>query len=110
MGADGIALREWGMTHSYDVVDSVVTSSSRSTSGTTVPSRHSATDGPGSSSMMPFNVAGYPATSVCSGLGAKGLSLARRLVGRPSHEAAVLRVADAVEKATPSHDRRPPAA
>jgi aspartyl-tRNA(Asn)/glutamyl-tRNA(Gln) amidotransferase subunit A len=57
--------------------------------------------------MMPFNVAGYPAMSVCSGFGAKGLPVAIQLVGKPFQEATVLRIADAFEKATPFRDRRP---
>jgi aspartyl-tRNA(Asn)/glutamyl-tRNA(Gln) amidotransferase subunit A len=60
--------------------------------------------------MMPFNVAGYPAMSVCSGFGASGLPLAIQLVGKPFQEATVLRIADAFEKATPFRDRRPLAA
>jgi aspartyl-tRNA(Asn)/glutamyl-tRNA(Gln) amidotransferase subunit A len=57
--------------------------------------------------MMPFNVAGYPAMSVCSGFGAGGLPVAIQLVGKPFQEATVLRVADAFEKAAPFRDRRP---
>jgi len=57
--------------------------------------------------MMPFNVAGYPAMSVCSGFGAGNLPVAIQLVGKPFQEATVLRAADAFEKATPHRDRRP---
>ena len=57
--------------------------------------------------MMPFNVAGYPAMSVCSGFGAAGLPLAIQLVGKPFQEATVLRIADAFERATPFRDGRP---
>ena len=57
--------------------------------------------------MMPFNVAGYPAMSICSGFGAGGLPVAIQLVGKPFQEATVLRIADAFEKATPFRDRRP---
>ena len=56
---------------------------------------------------MPFNVAGYPAMSVCSGFGEGGLPVAIQLVGKPFQEATVLRIADAFEKATPFRDRRP---
>jgi len=56
---------------------------------------------------MPFNVAGYPAMSVCSGFGAGGLPVAIQLVGKPFQEATVLRAADAFEKATPFRGRRP---
>jgi aspartyl-tRNA(Asn)/glutamyl-tRNA(Gln) amidotransferase subunit A len=59
--------------------------------------------------MMPFNVAGYPAMSICSGFGAGGLPVAIQLVGKPFQEATVLRIADAFEKATPFRDRRPSA-
>ena len=51
---------------------------------------------------MPFNVAGYPAMSICSGFGDGGLPVAIQLVGKPFQEATVLHVADAFEKATPS--------
>jgi aspartyl-tRNA(Asn)/glutamyl-tRNA(Gln) amidotransferase subunit A len=57
--------------------------------------------------MMPFNVAGYPAISVCSGFGAGGLPVAIQLVGKPFQEPTLLRIADAFEKATPFRDRRP---
>jgi aspartyl-tRNA(Asn)/glutamyl-tRNA(Gln) amidotransferase subunit A len=56
---------------------------------------------------MPFNVAGYPAISVCSGFGEGGLPVAIQLVGKPFQEATVLRIADAFEKATPFRARRP---
>src|SRR4051795_9741627 len=57
--------------------------------------------------MMPFNVAGYPAMSVCAGFGAGDLPVAIQLVGKPFQEATVLRAADAFEKATPHRNRRP---
>jgi aspartyl-tRNA(Asn)/glutamyl-tRNA(Gln) amidotransferase subunit A len=56
---------------------------------------------------MPFNVAGYPAISVCSGFGEGGLPVAIQLVGKPFQEPTVLRVADAFEKATGFRARRP---
>ncbi|HEX3860472.1 MAG TPA: amidase [Stellaceae bacterium] len=56
---------------------------------------------------IPFNVAGYPAISICSGFGAGGLPIAIQLVGKPFDEATVLRIADAFEKATPFRSRRP---
>ena len=56
---------------------------------------------------MPFNVAGYPAMSICAGFGANGLPVAIQLVGKPFQEATVLRIADAFEKATPHRNRRP---
>ena len=56
---------------------------------------------------MPFNVAGYPAMSICSGFGEGDLPVAIQLVGKPFQEATVLRIADAFEKATPFRARRP---
>jgi aspartyl-tRNA(Asn)/glutamyl-tRNA(Gln) amidotransferase subunit A len=56
---------------------------------------------------MPFNVAGYPAMSVCSGFGEGGLPVAIQLVGKPFQEATVLRIADAFEKATAFRAQRP---
>jgi len=56
---------------------------------------------------IPFNVAGYPAMSVCAGFGAGGLPVAIQIVGKPFQEATVLRIADAFEKATPFRGQRP---
>ncbi len=56
---------------------------------------------------MPFNVAGYPAMSICSGFGDKGLPVAIQLVARPFEEAALLRMAHAYEQATTWRSRRP---
>ena len=56
---------------------------------------------------IPFNVAGYPAISVCAGFGAGGLPVAIQLVGKPFQEPTVFRVADALEKATPFRSQRP---
>jgi aspartyl-tRNA(Asn)/glutamyl-tRNA(Gln) amidotransferase subunit A len=56
---------------------------------------------------MPFNVAGYPAITVCAGFGAGGLPVAIQLVGRPFEEPGLLRVADAFEKATDFRNARP---
>jgi aspartyl-tRNA(Asn)/glutamyl-tRNA(Gln) amidotransferase subunit A len=56
---------------------------------------------------MPFNVAGYPAISVCAGFGTGGLPVAIQLVGKPFQEPALFRVADAFEKATQFRERRP---
>ena len=56
---------------------------------------------------MPFNVAGYPAISVCSGFGEGGLPVAIQLVGKPFQEPTVLRIADAFEKATDFRNKRP---
>ena len=57
---------------------------------------------------MPFNVAGYPAISVCSGFGEGGLPVAVQLAGKPFQEAVVLRAAHAFETATDFRNRRPP--
>ncbi|MBV8121561.1 MAG: hypothetical protein JO081_16670 [Alphaproteobacteria bacterium] len=56
---------------------------------------------------MPFNVAGYPAISVCSGFGEGGLPIAIQIAGLPFQEPTVFRVADAFEKATDFRSRRP---
>jgi aspartyl-tRNA(Asn)/glutamyl-tRNA(Gln) amidotransferase subunit A len=56
---------------------------------------------------MPFNVAGYPAISICAGFGTGELPVAIQLVGKPFQEPIVFRIADAFEKATPFRDRRP---
>ena len=56
---------------------------------------------------MPFNVAGYPAISVCSGFGPAGLPLSLQIVGRPFQEAKVFQVADGYEKATDFRGKRP---
>jgi aspartyl-tRNA(Asn)/glutamyl-tRNA(Gln) amidotransferase subunit A len=56
---------------------------------------------------IPFNVSGYPAISVCSGFGPKGLPLSLQIVGKPFQEAKVFQIADAFEKATPFREKRP---
>ena len=56
---------------------------------------------------IPFNVAGYPAISICAGYGEGGLPVAIQLVGKPFDEATVFRVADAFENATPFRNTRP---
>jgi len=56
---------------------------------------------------MPFNVAGYPAMSVCAGFGEGGLPVALQLVGKPFEEPTLFRIADAFEKATPFRNSRP---
>jgi aspartyl-tRNA(Asn)/glutamyl-tRNA(Gln) amidotransferase subunit A len=56
---------------------------------------------------MPFNVAGYPAISVCAGFGEGGLPVAIQLVGKPFREPTLFRIADAFEKVTPFRERRP---
>jgi aspartyl-tRNA(Asn)/glutamyl-tRNA(Gln) amidotransferase subunit A len=56
---------------------------------------------------MPFNVAGYPAISVCSGFGEGGLPVSIQLVGKPFQEPGLFRIADAFEKATDFRSHRP---
>jgi aspartyl-tRNA(Asn)/glutamyl-tRNA(Gln) amidotransferase subunit A len=56
---------------------------------------------------MPFNVAGYPAISACSGLGEGGLPVAIQLAAKPFQEPLLFRVTDAFENATPFRNRRP---
>jgi aspartyl-tRNA(Asn)/glutamyl-tRNA(Gln) amidotransferase subunit A len=58
----------------------------------------------------PFNLTGHPVASVPCGFTAVGLPIGLQIVGRTFDEATVLRVADAYQRATDWHTRRPPAA
>ncbi len=58
----------------------------------------------------PFNLTGHPAASIPCGFTAAGLPVGLQLIGRPFDEATVLRVADAYQRATDWHSRRPPMA
>jgi aspartyl-tRNA(Asn)/glutamyl-tRNA(Gln) amidotransferase subunit A len=58
----------------------------------------------------PFNLSGHPAASVPCGFTAGGLPVGLQIIGRPFDEATVLRVADAYQRATDWHRRRPPVA
>jgi len=58
----------------------------------------------------PFNLTGHPAASVPCGFTAEGLPMGLQIVGRPFDEATVLRVADAYQRITDWHTRRPPMA
>jgi aspartyl-tRNA(Asn)/glutamyl-tRNA(Gln) amidotransferase subunit A len=58
----------------------------------------------------PFNVTGHPAASIPCGFTGDGLPIGLQIVGRPFDEATVLRVADAYQRATDWHTRRPPLA
>ncbi len=58
----------------------------------------------------PFNLSGHPACAVSCGFTAGGLPIGLQIVGRPFDEATVLRVADAYQRITDWHTRRPPLA
>jgi aspartyl-tRNA(Asn)/glutamyl-tRNA(Gln) amidotransferase subunit A len=58
----------------------------------------------------PFNFSGHPACALPCGFGPGGLPIGLQIVGRPFDEATVLRVADAYQRATDWHARRPPLA
>jgi aspartyl-tRNA(Asn)/glutamyl-tRNA(Gln) amidotransferase subunit A len=58
----------------------------------------------------PFNASGHPVASVPCGFTADGLPLGMQVIGRAFDEATVLRVADAYQRATDWHTRRPPIA
>ncbi len=56
----------------------------------------------------PFNYLGVPAVSIPCGLDTNGLPIGLQIIGRPFAEARVLRVADAYQRDTDWHRRRPP--
>ena len=56
----------------------------------------------------PFNATGHPALSIPCGFTSGGLPIGLQIVGRPFDEATVLRVADAYQRETDWHARRPP--
>ena len=56
---------------------------------------------------QPFNLSGHPACSVPCGFTAGGLPIGLQIVGRPFDEATVLRAADAFQRLTDFHARRP---
>ncbi len=58
----------------------------------------------------PFNFSGHPACSVPCGLTADGLPVGMQFIGRAFDEATVLRAADAWQRVTDWHARRPPMA
>lgn len=58
----------------------------------------------------PFNFSGHPACALPCGFTTGGLPIGLQIVGRPFDEATVLRVADAYQRATDWHARRPPLA
>ena len=55
----------------------------------------------------PFNLSGHPACAVPCGFTDGGLPIGMQLVGRPFDEATVLRAADAFQRLTDFHARRP---
>jgi aspartyl-tRNA(Asn)/glutamyl-tRNA(Gln) amidotransferase subunit A len=55
----------------------------------------------------PFNVSGHPACAVPCGFTPGGLPIGMQIVGRPFDEATVLRAADAYQRLTDWHTRRP---
>jgi aspartyl-tRNA(Asn)/glutamyl-tRNA(Gln) amidotransferase subunit A len=55
----------------------------------------------------PFNFSGHPACAVPCGFTEGGLPIGMQLVGRPFDEATVLRAADAFQRLTDFHTRRP---
>ncbi|HXH81464.1 MAG TPA: amidase family protein, partial [Candidatus Tectomicrobia bacterium] len=57
-----------------------------------------------------FNLSGHPACAVPCGTTGDGLPIGMQIVGRPFDEATVLRVADAWQRLTDWHARRPPLA
>jgi aspartyl-tRNA(Asn)/glutamyl-tRNA(Gln) amidotransferase subunit A len=56
---------------------------------------------------MPFNTAGLPALSVCTGYGEGGLPVSMQIVGKPFQEATVFRAGHAYETATAWRSTRP---
>jgi aspartyl-tRNA(Asn)/glutamyl-tRNA(Gln) amidotransferase subunit A len=55
----------------------------------------------------PFNLSGHPACALPCGFSGGGLPIGMQIVGRPFDEATVLRVADAFQRLTDFHTRRP---
>jgi aspartyl-tRNA(Asn)/glutamyl-tRNA(Gln) amidotransferase subunit A len=55
----------------------------------------------------PFNFSGHPACAVPCGFTEGGLPIGMQLIGRPFDEATVLRAADAFQRLTDFHTRRP---
>ena len=61
-----------------------------------------------SANTRPFNYLGLPAVSVNCGFDPNGLPIGLQIAGRPFAEARVLKVADAYQRDTDLHTRRPP--
>jgi len=58
----------------------------------------------------PFNFTGHPACALPCGFTSAGLPIGLQIVGRPFDEVTLLRAADAYQRATDWHGRRPPLA
>lgn len=58
----------------------------------------------------PFNVTGHPAVAMMAGLASNGLPVSVQFVGRYFHDATVLQVAAAYERAAGWHKKKPPVA
>jgi aspartyl-tRNA(Asn)/glutamyl-tRNA(Gln) amidotransferase subunit A len=56
----------------------------------------------------PFNLSGLPAATIPCGFAPNGMPIGIQIVGKPFDEATTLRVADAFQRATDWHKRRPP--
>jgi aspartyl-tRNA(Asn)/glutamyl-tRNA(Gln) amidotransferase subunit A len=56
----------------------------------------------------PFNFSGHPAASVPCGFTGDGMPIGMQIVGRPFDEVTIFRAADAWQRATDWHTRRPP--
>jgi Asp-tRNA(Asn)/Glu-tRNA(Gln) amidotransferase A subunit family amidase len=56
---------------------------------------------------MPFNLTGYPAMSVCTGLGSGGLPISMQLIARPFAETTLFQAGHAYEVAVGTRKRRP---
>ena len=61
-----------------------------------------------SANTRPFNYLGLPAVSVACGFDPNGCPIGLQIAGRPFAEARILRVADAYQRDTDWHRRRPP--
>jgi len=61
-----------------------------------------------SANTRPFNYLGLPAISIPCGFDANGLPIGLQLAGRPFAEARLMRMADAYQRDTDWHKRRPP--
>ena len=61
-----------------------------------------------SANTRPFNYLGLPAISVPCGFDANGCPIGLQIAGRPFAEARVMQVADAYQRDTDFHTKRPP--